>query len=235
MGGDPVNRVDPWGLVAEPGTCDENGCTAEIPKRRRVNSFWFSGFCLDGGCYSLANAFHLPSLSYAIETTNQESCSTSYSGVAVPVPPGGLPWSQLGSRLNTLAGRLLTPLAILTALQPGVDNSPKHPLYRSVSDAELQDILATGQFRTVAGGMEAKQFFQDYQSALVFNSSRFGGGNIVTTRVRQSTLQQGHVLPLTSGESSAAVPALSFEPSGLAAVNADATVTGIQVLQGGCE
>jgi hypothetical protein len=56
--------------------------------------------------YSLANAFHLPSLSYAIETTNQESCSTSYSGVAVPVPPGGLPWSQLGSRLNTLAGRL---------------------------------------------------------------------------------------------------------------------------------
>jgi hypothetical protein len=75
--------------------------------------------------YSLANAFHLPSLSYAIETTNQESCSTSYSGVAVPVPPGGLPWSQLGSR--------------------------------------------------------------------------------------------------------------PFEPSGLAAVNADATVTGIQVLQGGCE
>jgi RHS repeat-associated protein len=59
VGGDPVNFTDPWGLVAEPGTCDENGCTAEVPKQRRVSSFWFSGFCHAGGCANFANVFTL--------------------------------------------------------------------------------------------------------------------------------------------------------------------------------
>jgi RHS repeat-associated protein len=59
VGGDPVNFTDPWGLVAEPGTCDENGCTTEVPKQRRVSSFWFSGFCHAGGCANFANVFTL--------------------------------------------------------------------------------------------------------------------------------------------------------------------------------
>jgi hypothetical protein len=52
---------------------------------------------------------------------------------------------------------------------------------------------------------------------------------IVTTRIQPSTLAQGEPFSLPTLES-AGSPAVAFRDAGLAAVNADAARTGIQVL-----
>ncbi|MEM8773164.1 MAG: hypothetical protein AAGD92_16085, partial [Pseudomonadota bacterium] len=139
---------------------------------------------------------------------------------------------KLGALLAR-ARSFLGPLGIGAALQTGVDNRPRTPIYRGVGSAELADIFSTtpASFRPGPGGIEGKQFFLTLSGAQQFSSlPRSDVSAIVSTHIRPSTLQQGTPLSLTSGESAGAA-AVHFPLSALPSLNADAAQTGIQIVQ----
>ena len=67
--------------------------------------------------------------------------------------------------------------------------TPTTKLYRSVSDAEAQDIKATGQFNLAPGGMESKQFGFNLAETRQFGNL-VGQNTIVSTKVPTNMLNQ---------------------------------------------
>lgn len=63
-------------------------------------------------------------------------------------------------------------------------------LYRSVSEKELKDILSTGKFRTVYGGMEYKQFGRSLEETMSFRNTMDPANDIVGVMVRKEALDR---------------------------------------------
>ena len=68
-------------------------------------------------------------------------------------------------------------------------SSTKTSLYRSVSDAEAEDIRTTGQFNLAAGGMESKQFSYNLAETRQFGNL-VGQTTIVRVKVNCFSLNQ---------------------------------------------
>ena len=67
--------------------------------------------------------------------------------------------------------------------------TPTTKVYRSVSNAEAQDIKATGQFNLAPGGMESKQFGFDLAETRQF-ANMMGQNTIVSAKVPTNMLNQ---------------------------------------------
>lgn len=67
--------------------------------------------------------------------------------------------------------------------------TPTTTVYRSVSEAEAQDIKTTGQFNIAPGGMESKQFGFDLAETRQFGSM-MGQNAVVSANVPNSMLSQ---------------------------------------------
>ena len=67
--------------------------------------------------------------------------------------------------------------------------TPTTKVYRSVSDAEAQDIKATGQFNLAPGGMESKQFGFDLAETRQFGNM-VGQNTIVSAKIPTNMLNQ---------------------------------------------
>lgn len=70
-----------------------------------------------------------------------------------------------------------------------------------VDDAELSDILATGQFRTTPGSFQGKQFVDNLPDAQVLQKkfSEFFGGNqtVIQGRAPQSVIDRADTIPFS--------------------------------------
>ena len=67
--------------------------------------------------------------------------------------------------------------------------TPTTKVYRSVSNAEAQDVKATGQFNLAPGGMESKQFGFDLAETRQFGNM-IGQNTIVSAKVPTNMLNQ---------------------------------------------
>jgi len=235
VGGDPVNRIDPTGAEI-----DEIVVTGTRSSRNDN----FANDDPGGGSFDNTN-FQAGIFSLLATISNEagnvvEFCQTNEDMLALEgmerlVQTQTQPQRKRIriSKLGVLRALRSGVLAIPTLLQTGVRNDPRIPIFRGVDGGELADIFSTfpPSFRPGRNTLGDKQFFLTISGVQQFASSELMGVEaIVMTSVRQSTIQQGTPLSLPSGESAGA-GAISFPPSALASLNADAAQTGIQVIK----
>lgn len=89
-----------------------------------------------------------------------------------------------GTVAATAGGALFSGTAAYTATR-----TPTTTVYRSVSNAEAQDIRNTGQFNLASGGMESKQFGFNLSETRQFGTM-MGQNTIVSAKVPNSMLNQ---------------------------------------------
>ena len=186
-GNNPVNRVDPtgeawwhWAL----GALAVIGCAAAT-------------VATCGGFGAAVTAVGLVGSGMAASSTTATvaSCafigsSLAYGTAAVTAASSSNSLKEFNDQGNWGTVAVTVGGAILGGGSAYVSTrTPTTKVYRSVSNAEAQDIKATGQFNLAPGGMESKQFGFDLAETRQFGNM-VGQNTIVSAKIPTNMLNQ---------------------------------------------